>query len=355
MEQGLPDVRVEAHASVTHRQRQQGDAGLGDVVSDFDRNRDLAVERELDGVGKKIGQHLTNAGRVAEEVAPRTGAARDVESETLDLGLDPGGRDHAVQLMLQVHVADRKVQMAGLDLGDIEDVGHQPFQRHAGVFDQLDQFALGRGQLALGQHTDQSDDAVQGRPDLVADIGQKVGLGLVGYLGSGLGIQQFAVGGDAVGDVAGHTIDAVADAARPPLQRAVFAGPVPIAVDEAGHRISRAASLDFNDARLCGSLVVGMEQPKKRLALHLIGAMAEDGFPRRTDANDSPVEFTHHQQVQRDLKEGPQDVQPINVPVNWCRERGHRAGNSYGRKTEALHVEVNNGLRHNYTTAPKTR
>ena len=76
-------------------------------------------------------------------------------------------------------------------------------------------------QLGAAQGVDDADDAVQRRADLVAHIGQEVGLGPVGGLGRRLGVDQGPVGGDPVGDVARHAIDAVAEPLGPPFQGAV--------------------------------------------------------------------------------------------------------------------------------------
>jgi hypothetical protein len=180
--------------------------------------------------------------------------------------------------LVQVERARLQPQLAGLDLGDVQEVGDQPLQRRARVADQAHHLGLVGVQRRAGQGVDDADDAVQRRADLVADIGQEVGLGAVGRLGRGLGLDQRALGGDALGDVAGHAIDAVAQPLGAPFQGAVVAVDVAIAVDEAHHRIAVLAVLDLDHAVQGAGHVVGMDQAQQRAGL----PCPRGGGPART-------------------------------------------------------------------------
>ena len=100
----------------------------GHAEADGDRAR----RGELDGVGQQIAQHLADAGAVADEDAARLGRALD------DGRPAPCPRPAAASRSRRAAMASSRsngagldVQLSGLDLGDVQDVGDQPFQRHA--------------------------------------------------------------------------------------------------------------------------------------------------------------------------------------------------------------------------------
>ena len=80
----------------------------------------------------------------------------------------------------QVELDRIEFHLAGLDLGEVEDVvdhGEQRIRRGAGG---LDVVALLRGELGVQSQFRHSQDAVHGRPDLMAHVGQELALGQVG-------------------------------------------------------------------------------------------------------------------------------------------------------------------------------
>ena len=68
------------------------------------------------------------------------------------------------------------LELAGLDLREVEDVVDDRQQRLAGVADRLRVVALAGVEVGLEQQIGHADDAVHRRADLVAHVGEEVGL-----------------------------------------------------------------------------------------------------------------------------------------------------------------------------------
>ncbi len=78
-----------------------------------------------------------------------------------------------------------QLELAGLDLRQVEHVVEDGQQHVARLPDDVEPVLLGSRQPASGHGLGHAEDAVQGRADLVAHIGQELGLGPVGGLGRG--------------------------------------------------------------------------------------------------------------------------------------------------------------------------
>ena len=134
---------------------------------------DFAALGELDGVVDEVGQDLTEAQRVAEQLLGNRGSDMDQELEPFLvrlLGRERGDRaDHLVEL----EIGGLDVELAGLDLGEIEDVIDDAEQRRAGVVDLADVVALLGIKRRLEGEVRETDDGVHGRADLVAHVGQE--------------------------------------------------------------------------------------------------------------------------------------------------------------------------------------
>ena len=74
-------------------------------------------------------------------------------------------------------------ETARLDAGEVQNVAEQNLKRVAGRVDQLQHLFLLRRQGRFRQRLRHADDAVQGRADLMAHIGEELALGAVGRLG----------------------------------------------------------------------------------------------------------------------------------------------------------------------------
>ena len=145
------------------------------------------VVGELDGVAGEVEQGLAQPRRVAAQPG-RHRVAVDLDRQALGprrSGDD--GRD-VVEDGREVEVGVLQSQLAGLDLGQVEDVvddRQQVLARGVDLGQALGLLRRGAGAL---QQVGQADDGVHRRADLVAHVGQEGALGPVGGLGGVLGM-----------------------------------------------------------------------------------------------------------------------------------------------------------------------
>ena len=148
--------------------------------SDFDDH--LALVGELDGVADEVDQDLPQPGDVADQDLG-DGVIHDVGQ--VELLLRRLGRQQ-VQRFLDAGVEFEgmmlQFELAGLDLGEVENVVDDGQQRIGAAAGGLDVIALLVGQFGVEQQRGHADDAVHGRADLVAHVGQELGLGERGFL-----------------------------------------------------------------------------------------------------------------------------------------------------------------------------
>ena len=154
---------------------------------------DLAVLRELEGVGQQVEGDLPHPSRVADEpdrqvrihrvheLQPALGRHRRHQVE--------GALDRAPELERLVV----QVDLARLDLGEVEDVVDDREQGVGRRLDRLGVVRLLRVQLRVLEQAAHADDRVHRRPDLVAHRGEERGLGEVRLLGGTPGGQGVLV------------------------------------------------------------------------------------------------------------------------------------------------------------------
>ena len=87
----------------------------------------------------------------------------------------------------QIEVVFVQFQLAGFDLGEVEDVVDQGQERLAAAAAGFDEAPLPLVELGVAQQFRHADDAVQGRAQLVAHRGQELALGAAGLFGLLLG------------------------------------------------------------------------------------------------------------------------------------------------------------------------
>jgi hypothetical protein len=155
----------------------------------LDAQRHLAEGGELHGVGQQVVEDLADASGVAQIAARDARLDRPVEVQALGLGRGAVQLGHAADQGGQVERREGQLELAGLDLGDVEDVAEHLLQQAARRGDQGGQLAAALGVGLLGQAVADGDDPVQRRAQLVGHVGQEHRLGLVGalQLGGALG------------------------------------------------------------------------------------------------------------------------------------------------------------------------
>ena len=173
----------------------------------LDRDADAALIGELDRVAGEIGENLAQALAVRAHEARRRGAERRGDLDAFALGSGREQFHHAFDQLAQIDRLDDEIEMAGLDLREIEDLVDERDQRAARTADRLDVARILGIERGLAQEVGHAEDAADRGADLVAHRRQEARFGLVGRLGpvaSGRGFlqppefvaQAFVLGGD---------------------------------------------------------------------------------------------------------------------------------------------------------------
>ena len=203
---GNTDAAVAHPKAQGHRAWRAG--GDGDV------HHHLAALGELDGIARQIEQYLAQAQGIAHQAPGHL--LRDVTDELKAALMGPEGQhpQGLGQGLARIKAQMLDGHLAGLDLRKIQDIvddGHQRVRRgldHPQIFLT---FMIGAG--AEGQ-VGHADDAVHGRADFVAHVGQEQALGAVGLLRGADGGVELRQSLFALGDEAANQ---VRDAAQVPL------------------------------------------------------------------------------------------------------------------------------------------
>ena len=192
-----------AHAGVAHFKAQEGRPVLRDG---FDFDADAAFFGELDGIAHQVGDHLTQAAFIGQDLQRHVGRDDGGDFHALGLAARAQKLGDVAQHGAQVDLVLVQVQHAGFDLGEVQDIADQGQQCFARLGDGFRIGALLRSQLRLQQKTPHAQHAVHRRADFVAHGGQEAGLGAAGFLGAFLGLGQRVFQRLAVGDVAADAL-----------------------------------------------------------------------------------------------------------------------------------------------------
>ncbi len=107
------------------------------------------------------------------------------------MGLLRGKRGDGTQDIVDFEIDGLHVELAGLDLREIEDVIDDREQRGAGVVDLADVVALFRVERGFKREVGQADDGVHRRADFVAHVGEEHRLHFSRFLRLFGGLSQF--------------------------------------------------------------------------------------------------------------------------------------------------------------------
>ncbi len=164
----------------------QGAAGLGRL----DADQHVAGFGELEGVVDEVAEHLPQAHGIARDGARHVRGDERREVEALGPRPLAEQRRHRVGDLRRIDRDALQLQLAGLDLREIEDVVDDRQQVLSGAGDHLRVAALAGRQVARGQEFGHHQHAVHRRADLVAHGGQEGRLGGVGGFRRLLGLAQ---------------------------------------------------------------------------------------------------------------------------------------------------------------------
>ena len=136
---------------------------------------------ELDGVAGEIEQHLAQARGVAHEFA-RAAARRRSDAISMPLACARGAKqfDGFLDQRNERERPRLQIELAGLDLGEIENLLDQRQQRFARGLRRLGVSELLGRERRVEQQIGHAENAVERRADFVADRGEEARLGAVG-------------------------------------------------------------------------------------------------------------------------------------------------------------------------------
>lgn len=164
--------------------------GIGRHLSEADL--DATRLGELEGVAYEVEDDLREATAVTDATLDDPGLCARDEREPLAASLgSERPEDFGERLVNRERAV---VELDGIRLGarDVEDVVEQREEHARGLLGRLDLLAYGRRRISLQGHVGHGDDAVEGRPDLVAHVGEEAGLDEVRALERSRGLGEIA-------------------------------------------------------------------------------------------------------------------------------------------------------------------
>ena len=185
--------------SVTVNSRRQRSGVL--PVQEGDLNGHTPFVRELEGVAHQVEQDLSQPGRVPLQVRRHVGRNDELQAQLLVPRQGAEGLFHAGQDVSQDKLLIVEFHPARLHPGEVQDVAQKLGQPLAGGQGGLHVFSVLGGQIVQGQELEHAHGPVERGAQLMAHVGQELGLGLVGGLGLPDGLFQFGLNPFAVGDV----------------------------------------------------------------------------------------------------------------------------------------------------------
>ena len=180
LEQALHFFRIDADAGVLDFKADQQATLVG--FNEPGAHDDLAALGEFDGVGGEVEQRLTQPRRVA--VQPDRGVAKiDHDAEPLLARFVDDHRAYRADDRIEREVRVFDLHLAGVDLGEVENILDQFEQMRRRGVDLLQPIELPGRWIGIAQQMRESDDGVHRRADLVAHVGEESALGDIRRLG----------------------------------------------------------------------------------------------------------------------------------------------------------------------------
>ena len=171
------------------------------VAGDFHAHDHLPGVGELDGVADQVEQDLPQPAGVADQGVGHVRLHVADQLQPLLVGPHGQGPQGVADRRPQREVGRVQLQLAGLDLGEVEQVVDDAEQVVGRGLDRLEALPLVLGQRRVEGQLGHAEDGVHGGADLVADVGQELVLGPVRRLRRLLGLPQLLLGPLPLGDV----------------------------------------------------------------------------------------------------------------------------------------------------------
>ena len=128
----------------------------------------------------------------------------DQEFQILVVGLLADDSGEVLKYVIEAKLCLFHLQLASLDLREVEDVVDDAEEGLCSHLCLCQIVALLRGQIGLQGQMGHSEDRIHGGADLMAHVGEEVGLGLGGGHGFFFGSDEICFGLLAIGDVFGR-------------------------------------------------------------------------------------------------------------------------------------------------------
>ncbi len=322
------DEALEQHGL---RRPRDADAGVdhaeGQLVAGApDAERDLADARELDRVRQQVQQHLAQPRRIAEPLRRAGDFPAQPQLQPLGLGLRLDHRLRALGERLEVEGRGLENQLAGLELGVVEDVVHQREQVLAAIAHRRDQFALLRGERRVEQQPGETDHAVERRADLVAHVGEEARLGVGRLARTAQRAPQLQLRDDLPPEAAQHLEGLGREVPRRVIDHAQRAERVAVRVDQ--RHAGVGADLRFaGDQRVVAEALVGTR----------IRHDQRTGFEDRVGAE---------REVARRLRriQSPPRLEPLPMRVDQADQRDRRTAELRGERRKVIEPRFGIGV-----------
>ena len=163
---------------------------------------DFAVFGELHRVAEEVDEDLLEANRVAAQVGGHVGGHPGDDLQVLGLRAVGEQLGAALDGFAEVEVRRFEGELAGLNLGEVEDVVDDVEQGVGTGENGLGELALLRGEVGVQEKFDHAHDAVHRGADFVAHGGEELGFEPRGFEGGVAGLLQLALDAFHRGDVA---------------------------------------------------------------------------------------------------------------------------------------------------------
>jgi hypothetical protein len=170
-----------AHAECEHHVFARGFGSL-------DGHHDFAALGELDGIVGEVDQDLAQAQRVADQLVGHPALDAEHQFDPAGIGLDGRQGGQVVQHFVQAERHFLQGELAGFDLGKVQDIVDDAQQVLAGAQDLGQVIALPRAGVGHQCQAAHADDGIHGRADFVAHVGQEVRFHARGRLGAQHGV-----------------------------------------------------------------------------------------------------------------------------------------------------------------------
>ena len=195
-------VPGDADAGVAHGEP-QADLALGCRPSPATSTRTTTSPGvgELDGVAHQVEQDLPQPAGVADQGVGHLRLHVVDQLQPLRVGPHGQGPQGVTDRRPQREVGRVQLELAGLDLGEVEQVVDEAEQVVGRGLDRLEALPLVLGQRRVEDQLGHAEDGVHGGADLVADVGQELVLGPVRRLRRLLGLPQRLLGALLIIDV----------------------------------------------------------------------------------------------------------------------------------------------------------